>query len=185
MEFPKEDYLEFKGHSKTIPSKAYVVAGKLLNIAFLLTTRINNSYPYSLDFESYIVGDDKKHVPCGFAIQTVCDDARYKANPRLYRDNGEGGVAKVFIKYLEEEYKRILPLLEEDKPLDLTPDEENRFKKARFCWMCHKHLGKDKVRDHCHTTGAFMGAAHTRCNLLRRRRGMKLVVLMHNFKVRL
>ena len=74
MEFPKEDYLEFKGHSKTIPSKAYVVAGKLLNIAFLLhELTILNTYPYSLDFESYIVGDDKKHVPCGFAIQTVCD----------------------------------------------------------------------------------------------------------------
>ena len=30
---------------------------------------------------------------------------------------------------------------------------------------CEKLLGKDKVRDHCHLTGQFRGAAHNGCNI--------------------
>ena len=35
------------------------------------------------------------------------------------------------------------------------------------CHICKKPFkaGEEKVRDHCHLTGKFRGAAHTRCNL--------------------
>ena len=66
----------------------------------------------------------------------------------------------------------------------MTPDQESSFRAAVNCWLCGKYLGKDRVRDHCHETGDYQGAAHNRCNLLRRKRGEKLVVLMHNLKVR-
>ena len=31
--------------------------------------------------------------------------------------------------------------------------------------ICNEELGKDRVRDHCHVTGKFRGAAHEICNL--------------------
>ena len=34
-----------------------------------------------------------------------------------------------------------------------------------LCHICNEELGKDKVRDHCHLSGKFRGAAHDRCNL--------------------
>ena len=36
------------------------------------------------------------------------------------------------------------------------------------CHICDKELGDDKVRDHCHLTGKYRGAAHNKCNLKHR-----------------
>lgn len=49
----------------------------------------------------------------------------------------------------------------------IPESEEKAFKKAKFCHICQKEFsGKDnKVRDHCHETGRFRGAAHDRCNI--------------------
>ena len=38
-----------------------------------------------------------------------------------------------------------------------------------------------KVRDHCHITGAFRGAAHNKCNL-RLQQTFKIPVFLHNFR---
>ena len=51
------------------------------------------------------------------------------------------------------------------KPLQMTPMDENAFKKAKDCHICGEGLtNKDKVRDHDHLTGVFRGAAHYQCN---------------------
>ena len=33
------------------------------------------------------------------------------------------------------------------------------------CHICNEELGEDRVRDHCHLSGKFRGAAHELCNL--------------------
>ena len=33
------------------------------------------------------------------------------------------------------------------------------------CQICNEELGEDRVRDHCHQSGKFRGAAHEVCNL--------------------
>ena len=45
--------------------------------------------------------------------------------------------------------------------------EKERFDKATKCWICNKEFKEDdkKVRDHCHFTGRYRGAAHNSCNL--------------------
>ena len=47
----------------------------------------------------------------------------------------------------------------------ITNKDEENFKQAENCHICDKVLGKEKVRDHCHLTGKFRGAAHNECNL--------------------
>ena len=44
-------------------------------------------------------------------------------------------------------------------PLKLTPAEQISFDKAEICHICKKELLTDKVRDHCHFTGQYRGAA--------------------------
>src|SRR6218665_244718 len=39
------------------------------------------------------------------------------------------------------------------------------FKAATSCYICGGSLGKDRVRDDCHLSGKFKGAAHNECTL--------------------
>ena len=65
----------------------------------------------------------------------------------------------------------------------MTQEEENLFQKSNNCWICKKFSNNDeeKVRDHCHVTGKFRGAAHESCNL-----NLKLTekapVIFHNLR---
>ena len=39
------------------------------------------------------------------------------------------------------------------------------YDNSTLCHICNEELGKDRVRDHCHLTGMFRGAAHEICSL--------------------
>ena len=49
----------------------------------------------------------------------------------------------------------------------MTEEDVRNFKKATLCSICSKPFAdwKDKVRDHCHRTGKYRGAAHNCCNI--------------------
>jgi len=75
----------------------------------------------------------------------------------------------------------------------LTPQEEASWRSAEVCHICEegdmtrwayksgKPNASDKVRDHCHVTGKFRGAAHSRCNL-KVRTCYDVPVFVHNLK---
>ena len=44
----------------------------------------------------------------------------------------------------------------------MTEKKEHLFQQSNRCWICKKVIDNDekKVRDHCHMTGKFRGAAH-------------------------
>ena len=48
--------------------------------------------------------------------------------------------------------------------------ENERFDKETKCWICNGKFTNDvqnyKVRDHCHFTARYRGAAHKTCNFL-------------------
>ena len=54
-----------------------------------------------------------------------------------------------------------------NKPLQMTKEEEEAFRKATYCHICDKkYKGDDEpVRDHCHVSGKYHGSAHGVCNL--------------------
>ena len=58
--------------------------------------------------------------------------------------------------------------------------EKERFDKETKCWISSgEFVGKDKnrkVRDHCHFTGRYRGAAHNSCNLKYRKPNFTPVV---------
>ena len=50
----------------------------------------------------------------------------------------------------------------------MSKKDWKKFKKVTVCWLCKTEFEKEgekmKVRDHCHYTGKFRGAAHLDCN---------------------
>lgn len=51
----------------------------------------------------------------------------------------------------------------------MSPEDEERFENAINCHICEREFNASstdiRVRDHCHFTGLFRGAAHQTCNL--------------------
>ena len=71
----------------------------------------------------------------------------------------------------------------------LTDDEQIQYDNEKVCFLCEKEFCIDKkskeyknycmVRDHCHCTGKYRGAAHGKCNL--KHKVAKFVpVVLHN-----
>ena len=53
-----------------------------------------------------------------------------------------------------------------NKKLKMTTECENNYQNSNDCSICNQKIKyKDKVRDHCHITGKYRGAAHSKCNL--------------------
>ena len=53
-----------------------------------------------------------------------------------------------------------------------TDEDKTNFDNATICWICSEEFDEDnddinkrKVRNHCHFTGKYRGAAHSKCNL--------------------
>ena len=60
-------------------------------------------------------------------------------------------------------------------------EDENNYQNSQDCWICNGKLGKEKVRDHCHITGKYRGAAHSKCNL-KLKIPKKLPIIFHNLE---
>ena len=58
-----------------------------------------------------------------------------------------------------------------------------RFQLSNRCWICDKFfdVGDDKVRDHCHITGKYRGAAHWSGNV-NFKLSEKIPVIFHNLR---
>ena len=54
-----------------------------------------------------------------------------------------------------------------NKNLIMSGKDEEQFQSIKICWIWEKLIDDDneKVRDHCHVTGKFRGAAHWSCNM--------------------
>ena len=47
----------------------------------------------------------------------------------------------------------------------MTMHDKLVYDNSTLCHICNEELGKDRVRDHCHLSDKFRGAAHEICNL--------------------
>ena len=104
------------------------------------------------------------HTPSGWCIYSkfAYGDVR---NPCLqYR-----GVdcVETFCEQLISESKKLYQSFPQKPMVKLTKSQEKEYYDSRKCHICYKSFeDKDrKVRDHCHYTGMYRGAAHSSCNL--------------------
>ena len=125
---------------------------------------IDNCKP---DPEKSYTNKYQKHEPVSFVYYIKSfDENVYQSTLRTYiKENPEDpDTIDVFINWLVEDVKIISELGNEK--MVITEEEEQQFKEATNCWICGKKLNlEDRVRDHCHYTGKYRGAAHNTCNL--------------------
>ena len=160
INMPKPDtYIKFKNYlySERAPFAIYADFESILKPLDTCKPDPNKSYTHKY----------QKHEPLSFVYYIKSfDESVYKSTLRKYvKENEEDpDPIDVFINWLEEDVKIISGLGNE--PMKITPEEEEQFKQASNCWICGNLLNiQDRVRDHCHYTGRYRGAAHNICNL--------------------
>ena len=112
-----------------------------------------------------------QHVPYGYSV-TTCYSYDKSLNKSLYYRSTD--CAEKF----SQDLKKILSdrMYFEEKPMiPLTDNEKALYGNEKQCYICEKEFCNDKnsadykkyckVRDHCHFTGKYRGAAHSTCNL--------------------
>ena len=145
------------------------------------------------DFESILEKTDKthgktklyqRHVPSAFCFYVVSRVPGFEMKPVTYVKQGDEDVAKVFVEKLEETTRAIYKRFEKDVPMIFDDAARKLYNSQTECYACGKPFGKKslrKVRDHCHYTGKYRGALHSKCNL-RLRKGNTIPVFFHNLE---
>ena len=103
------------------------------------------------------------HVPSGWC---VCSKFAYGDDVRCVHYRGIDCVSK-FCAHIISEASRLYKSHPEMPMVPLTNSQMKEHSNSKQCHICFKRFSdKDrKVRDHCHYTGLYRGAAHSSCNL--------------------
>ena len=167
----KGTILKFKHHerSEKVPFIIYADTEALVK-------EMQNCDPNPLD--SY-TKKYQKHEPISFSYYIKSfDDNVYESKLRKY--TGEDAMKK-FVNWIEEDVKGIANI-PDVKMMKLNPDEIKQFDEATKCWLCNEEFDDtddEKVKNHCHYTGRFRGAAHNSCNL-KYKKPKFIPVVFHN-----
>ena len=127
----------------------------------------------------------QKHEPISFSYYIKSfDDNVYESKLRKY--TGEDAMEK-FVEWIEEDVKEIANI--PDVKMIFGPNELKQFNEPTKCWICNEEFDdtadekgykkNEKVKDHCHYTGRFRGAAHNSCNLKYKKPNL-IPVVFHN-----
>ena len=135
-----------------------------------------------LDFEAapipyhYVPGLNEKtvktanHEVVSYCLNVVSSVPGITFKPILYR--GFNAVEDLFdmLKTLES---HMLKHFYAKKPLNWNDEVQTIHNNSTHCIFCEGELLGDKVRDHCHMTGNYRGAAHRECNKLYNNRAIR------------
>ena len=126
-----------------------------------------------------------KHIPCRYSITTCYSYDKTLNKTSYYR--GTDCVEK-----FSQDLKKILNdrMDFEEKPmLSLTDNEKMLYINEKLCYISEKEFCTNKksidyknyckVRDHCHFTGKYRGAAHSICNL-KQKVPKDIPMILHN-----
>ena len=169
----EKGFIEFKNLNKQIPVpfKIYADFEYLLKIV---------DCGVHIDCFSY-TSKYQDHNPGSFAYKVVCIDYKYSEDVVLYR--GKNAVLK-FLMCIFKEYDYCRRVMKKfSKNLVMTAEENEEFERSNIWWVCSELIDTDdnKVRDHCHITGKYRGAAYWTCNI-NLRISKKAFVIFHNLR---
>ena len=103
------------------------------------------------------------HKPSGWCLHSEFAYGKVKVPTTQYRCSD---CVERFCDKIISEAKRLYKSYPEVPMLPPTKTQVKKHKKATKCHICFRDFKeKGKVRDHCHYTGEYRGAAHFGCNL--------------------
>ena len=176
---PQNTMLGFKNYHKQLPIPFVVYADFECFTKPIINCSPNPEKSYNFNYQ--------KHEPSGFCFYIKGIVPGIKFEPIIYtKTKDSDDISKIFVNKLAKVTNKIYnDFYHHPIPLKLTHTEQKSFDKAETCYICKKELltdnGVDKVRDHCHFTGQYRGAAHNSCNL-QCRKPMILPVIFHNLQ---
>ena len=156
---PKDTYLKFNKFQNTEKAPFVIYA----DFESLLKPLNDNC---DQDPNKSYTKKNQKHEPISFSYYIISfDENVYESRKRSYtkETDKDPEAVDIFIKWLEEDAKAIDNI--KPKKMIFSERDQKHFNKATDCWICGKKLENDRVRDHCHYTGRYRGAAHNSCNL--------------------
>ena len=166
----EKETIEFKNYFKQLPVPFKVYADFECNLKNVEC------------YEGTYTKKYHEHVPCSCAYKVVCIDDKYSKSIVVYR--GVNATYE-FIKSILKEHNYCRKIMKDqfNKNLVMTEKEEYLFQQSSNCWICKKLIDNEdeKVRDRCHVTGKFRGAAHWDCNIYFQLT-KKIPVIFHNLK---
>ena len=117
------------------------------------------------------------HEACSYSYIIVRCDGQTELPVKYHGPNA----AEHFLESLQEEERKIKGVQANPQALRMTRGDWCAF---RTCHVCDKPLEGNTVRDHCHITGKYRGAAHTTCNLKLRLNPLTttIPVVFHNLR---
>ena len=125
----------------------------------------------------------QKHDICSYGYKVVCCyDDKYSQPYKSFR--GINAMYK-FLEAIFEEEKVIDKYMQQFRfsKMIMTRDNWINYISAKICYVCRDKFSEEnkKVRDHCHITNKYRGAACNKCNL-KLKVTSKIPIILHNFK---
>ena len=176
VEMPNEDnqIIKYNQGEKSIRSP-FIIYADLECLLEKISTCYNN-------LEESSTTEINKDTPSGYSLFTHCSFDQSKNKLDYYR--GDNCMEK-FCKDLREHATKIINYEKKDM-IPLTKKEQEQHSEQNVCYICIKEFNTDysdkkdyKVRDHCHYTGKYRGAAHNICNL-RYKIPKEIPIVFHN-----
>ena len=171
-EMPQEEKLTFQNHHKQLPAP-YVIYADFE----ALTTKVEGP---ELDPTKSNTQRTQHHEACSYCYVVVRCDGKTEA-PAEYRGPN---AAEHFLRALQVEERRIQKVLAKPQAMRMTNADWESHRTASRCHVCDGLLKGDSVKDHCHITGKYRGAAHSACNLKLRLspKTTTIPVVFHNLR---
>ena len=121
-----------------------------------------------------------KHIPNSIGAKLVCIDNKYTQLTKIFEAKR---CINQFLKWIFKTKTLCNNIIRNkfNKDLTMTNEDEEKYNTTNICWICKENILDNKVRDHCHITGKYRGAAHKKCNL-KLVISKKLPILFHNLE---
>ena len=150
------------------------------------TNKFKQPFVVYADFESIIT--DKEHIPMSYGLymKSINDEFTFK-EPIIYSNKCPDLLMEKFFEDLFNIESHCMKLSQKYVKIEdmiITKEQLQQHYKAKICNICNKDIKDNemKVKDHCHVTGLYRGAAHQSCNVNFNTKQMKINVYFHNLK---
>jgi hypothetical protein len=182
IQMPKEkSFVQFKHPHYSVRKPIYITA----DFESLLENYDEPDNKKSINKKSY-TNKYQKHTAVSYGIRIISDVPEIKNATFTY--HGLNCVEQ-FVEKIFKIKNEVLNFYNDPKKIIMSSEDVKNFNEADECYICHNKLNDDehgkfygKVRDHCHFSGKYLGAAHSDCIVNRRFSHKFLPIVIHNLK---